>query len=53
MDGEDNYNLDGKVYVDSIGWKEYKNIKSNTVLGTTGQSKAIKAVNLNLMIFRL
>ena len=36
VDGEDNYNLDGKVYVDSIGWKEYKNIKSNTVLGTTG-----------------
>ena len=51
MDGEDNYNLSGKVYVDGIGWKEYTNIKSDTVLGTTGQNKAIKAVNFKFSDF--
>ena len=51
MDGEDNYNLSGKVYVDGIGWKEYTNIKSDTVLGTTGQEKAIKAVNFKFNDF--
>ncbi|MDO5812888.1 MAG: Ig-like domain-containing protein [Bacillota bacterium] len=51
MDGEDNYSLNGKVYVAGTGWKEYTNIKSNTVLGTTGQNKAIKAVNFKFNNF--
>ena len=51
MDGEDNYNLNGKVYVDGKGWQEYSNIRSDTVLGTTGQEKAIKAVSFEFNNF--
>ena len=48
IDNAEEYNLSGKVYVDGKGWQNYDEINPNTVLGTTGQNKAIKAINLNL-----
>ena len=45
---DEDYTLNGSVYVDGLGWQNYESIDSDTVIGTTGQSKAIKAIKLNL-----
>ena len=45
---DEDYILSGSVYVADQGWQNYDSIDSNTVIGTTGQSKAIKAIKLDL-----
>lgn len=43
-----NYKLSGSVHVQNVGWIDYSNINSSTILGTTGKSLQVEAVKFNL-----
>lgn len=43
-----NAKLSAKVHIQGIGWKRYDNVEHDTLLGTTGQSRRIEAVELEL-----
>ena len=50
IDGEE-ATLSGKVYVEGQGWQEFENADKNTIIGTTGQSKALQSVQFNLGLY--
>lgn len=47
FDGNDQYKLRGRVFVQDRGWIPYDDIKSDTILGTTGEDKAIRGIDLS------
>ena len=47
----DTTTLSGKVYVEDKGWQEFENADANTVIGTTGQAKALQSVQFNLGLY--
>ena len=38
--------IHAKGHIQGIGWKDYGEITSNTVIGTTGQEKRLEAISL-------
>lgn len=48
IDNANSYQLNGSVYVQGRGWKNYSARSKYTVIGTTGQSRALRAVKFNL-----
>lgn len=41
-----NITVDVKAHIENVGWKEYKNITSDTVVGTTGKGQRIEALQI-------
>ena len=42
-----NLDITAKAHIADIGWKDYGKIDNNTVIGTTGQSKALECLCFN------
>ena len=40
--------LAAKVHIQGIGWKKYDNVEHDALMGTTGQSKRIEAIELEM-----
>lgn len=38
--------IEAKAHIQNVGWKNYGKINKNTIIGTTGQSKAIECICL-------
>lgn len=43
-----NVKLKCKAHIQGTGWKEYTNVEHDTLIGTTGQSKRLEAIELEL-----
>lgn len=48
IDYTNSYQLDGQVYVQGKGWKSYSARSKNTIIGTTGENRALRAVKFSL-----
>lgn len=43
-----NITVDVKAHIQNVGWVEYKNITSDTVIGTTGKGQRIEALQITV-----